>query len=92
MSIENPDTAKRIPTIAMLESMKNVQLESVNADSLSDIKDVSVDMKLTKEERIADFVRQIGNPYCFKCGKFIVKAKFSENGISLEDCLQGILL
>jgi len=76
----------------MLEAMKDVQLESVDADNLTDIKDVSVDMKLPKEERIADFVRQIGNPYCFKCGKFIVKAKFSENGISLEDCLQGILL
>ena len=60
----------------MLEAMKDVQLESVDADNLTDIKDVSVDMKLPKEERIADFVRQIGNPYCFKCGKFIVKAKF----------------
>ena len=88
MSTEKMDAAER----AMLEAMKDVQLESVDADNLTDIKDVSVDMKLPKEERIADFVRQIGNPYCFKCGKFIVKAKFSENGISLEDCLQGILL
>ena len=88
MSTEKMDAAER----AMLEAMKDVQLESVDADNLTDIKDMSVDMKLPKEERIADFVRQIGNPYCFKCGKFIVKAKFSENGISLEDCLQGILL
>jgi len=72
--------------------MKDVQLDSVDADSLTDIKDVSVDRNLSKEERIAEFVRQIGNPYCFKCGKFVVKARFSDNGVSLEDCLQGILL
>jgi len=74
------------------QSMKDVQLDSVDADSLTDIKDVSVDRNLSKEERIAEFVRQIGNPYCFKCGKFVVKARFSDNGVSLEDCLQGILL
>ena len=30
---------------------------------LADIRDVSVDPKLPKEERIAEFLRQIKNPY-----------------------------
>lgn len=60
--------------------------------ALVDIKDVSVDKNLTKEERIAEFVRQIGNPYCFKCGKFTVRAQFAEDGASLEDCLRSILI
>ena len=59
---------------------------------LADIRDVSVDPNLPKEERIAEFLRQIKNPYCFKCGKFTVRAQFSQNGISLEDCLKQILL
>lgn len=75
-----------------MPDLKDVRLENVDADSLADIKDVSVDKNLSKEERIAEFVRQIGNPYCYKCGKFIVKARFADNGVSLEDCLQGILL
>lgn len=68
------------------------QTVGTDMSALVDIKDVSVDKNLTKEERIAEFVRQIKNPYCFKCGKFIVRAQFSNNGISLEDCLKQILI
>lgn len=68
--------------------------DNVNMDaaSLVDIRDVSVDKNLTREERIAEFVRQIKNPYCFKCGRFTVRAQFAENGASLEDCLKRILI
>ena len=59
---------------------------------LVDIRDVSVDQRLPKEERIAEFLRQIKNPYCFRCGKFTVRARFAENGVSLEDCLKQILI
>ena len=58
---------------------------------LVDIRDVSVDKDLTKHERIAEFVRQIKNPYHFKCGKFTVTAKYAENGVTLEDCLQLLM-
>ena len=59
---------------------------------LADIRDVSVDQSLPKEERIAEFLRQIKNPYCFRCGKFTVRAQFANNGVSLEDCLKQILI
>lgn len=65
---------------------------TIDSGGLADIKDITVDRELSREERIAEFVRQIKNPYCFKCGEFTVTAKFSEDGVSLEDCLQGILL
>ena len=42
--------------------------------------------------RIAEFLRQIKNPYCFRCGKFTVRAQFADNGVSLEDCLKQILI
>ena len=59
---------------------------------LADIRDVAVAQDLPKEERIAEFLRQIQNPYCFRCGKFTVRAQFAENGVSLEDCLKQILI
>ncbi|WP_442871058.1 DUF6870 family protein [Acutalibacter muris] len=59
---------------------------------LADIRDVTVDPSLPKEERIADFLRQIKNPYCFKCGKFTVHAQYAKNGPSLEDCLKQVLM
>ena len=64
----------------------------IDRDKLVDIRDVVINTDLPKEERIKEYVRQIKNPYCFKCGKYVVLSKCSENGLSLEDCLKGILL
>ena len=57
------------------------------SDILVDIRTVSVDRTLPREARIAEFVRQIKNPYKFKCGKFTVTVKYADNGLTLEDCL-----
>ena len=59
--------------------------------SLVDIRDVTVDKELPREERITEFVRQIKNPYHFKCGRFTVQASFSAEGATLEECIKGIL-
>lgn len=58
---------------------------------LVDIRDIHVDKALPKEERIAEFIRQIKNPYHFKCGKFTVQVQFSGSSGSLEECLKQIL-
>ena len=63
-----------------------------NPTALVDIRTVSVDKNLPKEERIAEFLRQIKDPYHFKCGKFIVTATFSQDGPSLEDCLRRLMV
>ncbi len=59
--------------------------------ALVDIREVAVDKELSREERIAEFVRQIKDPYRFKCGRFTVQASFAEGGVTLEECIKGIL-
>ena len=63
-----------------------------NPDTLVDINDISVNKDLPKPERIKEYIRQIKNPYCFKCGNFVVTAKCSDKGLSIEDCLQSIVI
>lgn len=60
-------------------------------DALVDIRDVTVNKELSREERIAEFVCQIKNPYRFKCGRFTVRASFAAGGATLEECIKGIL-
>lgn len=60
-------------------------------DALVDIRTVSVSKELPKEERIAEFVRQIKNPYCFKCGDFTIRATFASDGVTIEERLQGLI-
>lgn len=71
--------------------MNQNMTQSTRFNDLVDIRTVTVDKSLPKEERIADFVRQIKNPYRFRCGDFVVNACFAGNGVTLEECLQGIL-
>ena len=58
---------------------------------LIDIRDVSVNKELPRDERITEFIRQIKDPYCFKCGRFTVRASFAADGATLEDCIKGII-
>ena len=65
---------------------------TISTDDLVDIRDVQVDVSLPKQERIVEYVRQIKNPYLFKCGEFIVGVKYAKNGVSLEDCLERLVV
>ena len=68
-----------------------IPTETDCCDNLVDIREVSVEKDLPKEQRIESFVRQIKNPYRFRCGDFVVNASFSSGGLTLEECLKGIL-
>ena len=74
-----------------LEQMKNVDIQTVDRDSLVDINDVRIDGKLPREQRFAEFIHQIGNPYCYRCGKVVVKVSFADTEATLEDRLEHYL-
>ena len=61
----------------------------LNTHSLVDITTVQVDKTQPREGRILEFVRQIKNPYLFKCGNFTITARYADpsSGITLEECL-----
>ena len=59
--------------------------KGVDRDTLKDIRDVEVDPQLPKKERLLSFIRQIGNPYCYRHGDYVVKVSFSNTDITLED-------
>jgi hypothetical protein len=68
-----------------------LRASTANPNILVDIRTVSVDKTLPREARIAEFIRQIKDPYRFKCGKFTVTAKYADSGLTLEDCLLQII-
>ena len=74
-----------------LAQMKEVDIRTVDRDSLVDIREVQVDGKLPREQRFEEFLRQIKNPYCYLCGKIIVKVSFSDTEVTLEERLEHYL-
>ena len=74
-----------------LEEMKAVDVRTASRDELVDIHDVHIDRTLPKVERIKDFIRQIKNPYLFKCGNVVAKMEFADTDLTLEDCMEHYL-
>jgi len=71
-----------------LARMKEVDIHTVDRESLVDIKEVRIDETLPREQRFEEFLRQIKNPYCFRCGKLAVKVNFSDTDVTLEERLE----
>lgn len=70
-----------------IEQLKNVDLAAAKKSELADIGAVQIDTAKSKEERLKEYLKQIRNPYCFKCGGAIVKISF----LNTEDTLQDKL-
>ena len=72
-------------SMEQIEDMQNVDIRTVDPTGLRDIREVKVNTNLPKRERILDFIRQIGNPYCYRHGKYVVKVSFTDTDVTLED-------
>ena len=70
-----------------LEQMKAVDIRTVNPETLRDIRDVHINTALPKRERMLDFIQQIGNPYCYRHGKYVVKVSFADSDVTLEQLM-----
>lgn len=70
-------TSKKIPEIPL-----------VDIEDLVDIRTVNIDMDLPKDQRIQSFLKQIKNPYLFRCGDMVIQSVFSDTEITLDERLK----
>lgn len=95
-------TSFKLPTSIGISFYIASSTKSINIDVSWGDYVRSVDKKVGKDGKeynhasftrqpIAAFLHQIKNPYRFRCGDFVVNAAFASNGVTLEECLQGIL-
>ena len=66
-------------------------IEGIDKSQLVDLQDVKIDQRLTKENRIKSYIKQVKNPYLFKVGDTAVRIRFTESGPSFEEKLLGII-
>lgn len=75
-------------TKEQLLQLKNVE---VSISERVDIADVKVDPAMPVALRMEEYLRQIKNPYAFRCGEIAVNLSFSSNGKTLEDAMTSYL-
>lgn len=54
---------------------------------LVDLKEVEIKRDLDEQNRIADYLKQIKNPYIYKNGGFIVEVGYLQDGSTLKKSL-----
>lgn len=74
-----------------LETMRNIDIKSVSENELVDIREVVVDSKRPVQKRLDDYMHKIKNPYCYKYADYIVKVRFADSNVTLEDKLQELI-
>lgn len=74
-----------------LESLRQVDVRTVDPTTLVDIREIKIDKDLPREQRIEEFISQIKNPYCFKVGNIIVSVGFSNDSVTFNQRMENYL-
>lgn len=72
-----------------LEEMRNLDVRTVDPATLHDRRDVRIDSRQPRDKRIASYLKQIGNPYCYLDGGVVVKIGFLDTKETIDDRLES---
>ncbi len=67
--------------------MERITARTAERAKLCDINDVVIDTSKPCKQRIREYVRQIGNPYCYRDGDVVVEIEYADTDVSLHDRL-----
>jgi len=73
---------------ATLKQMREIDINTIDPNTVVDASDIYIDTNLPVPERMAEYIRQIGNPYFIKVGKIIVKMNFADTDVTANDCFE----
>ena len=66
-------------------ALLDVDFNNVKIEDLTDIRKIKID-------RQAQFLKQVGNPYMLRRGSMMIKVSFANNGLSMEQAFENLLL
>ena len=84
------DTEK-ITNSGSIKEMAQIDIHTVEKESLVSAEDVQIHTELSDRERLEDYIRQIKNPYCYLSNGVIVKISFAGRD-TLEECLSRCIM
>jgi len=75
-----------------LQQMREIDIRTVDLNTLVDADKISVNMDLPKAERMNDVVNQMdGNPYFMRSGDIAVKIGFANTPVTLDERMESYL-
>jgi len=74
--------------LTTLQQMKEVDINTIDPDTVVDASQINIDISLPVHERIAAYEKQAGNPYFIKVGKVIVKMGYTDTTTTANECFE----
>lgn len=71
--------------------MRNLSFEDVDPEEIPDVKDLDIDVKKTKKEKILGILESGRNPYFIKSGNVMVKIGFASTSRTIEEALESLI-
>lgn len=75
-----------------LKLLKEKSIDELSTCDLVDIGNIRIDTDQPVTERVAKFIDDVGNPYCYRCGDVMVKIEFQNQQDSLQERLTKFLI
>lgn len=69
----------------ILKQMAQVDVRTVDISGLTDLRDIEIDTSQPVKKKLAAFARQTNNVYVNRIGDYVVKVRFQENGVTIDD-------
>ena len=79
-------------TAEQYRALLDTDFSDVDIEQLTDIRNIKIDKNLSQEKRQAQFLKQVGNPYLLRKGSMMIKVSFANNGLSMEQAFENLLL
>lgn len=73
-------------------ALLDTDFNDVNIEDLTDVRKIKIDKNLPQEKRQAQYLKQVGNPYLLRRGSMMIKVSFANNGLSIEQAFENLLL
>ena len=67
--------------------MEKITAQNADRSLLKDINDVVIDTSQPCNDRVRNYVRQIGNPYCYLDNGVVVEIGYADTQVSLRERL-----
>lgn len=68
-----------------LEKMADVDINTVDIETLTDLRDIEINTSWPVAKKLRAFAQQTNNIYLNRIGDYVVKVRFQESGPTIDD-------
>lgn len=71
-----------------LRKMAAVDVRTVDIDTLTDLRNITIDTKAPVEKKLVSFAKQTRNPYVNRIGDYVVKVCYQKEGSTIDEKME----